>query len=264
MYIRLFFISFMSHFIKNAVIIIPARLNSTRLPEKALININGVAMIVRVLNIAKSLNLCDVYVATDSNKIANVVTANAGKVILTDSNLESGTDRIFQALQKIEQHSHKKYDYIVNLQGDMPNIKPYIIEQALKCAISNQDADIMTVACEFPANSSKNDSPHTAKVALCFNELGDSHKALYFSRSNIPHGNDNKYCQMGLYVYRQQSLQKFASLRQSKLELLEKLEQLRALENDMKIYCTIVKDFPDEVNVIEDVKIVSDELLKRD
>ena len=234
---------------EDTVIIIPARFGSTRLKGKSLADINGIPMVVRVLNIAKNLNLCDVFVATESQKVIEVISNYKGNAILTDENLQSGTDRVYQALNKLE----KKYKYIINLQGDMPDIDGKIIEQIIEKLHKKDDVDILTAVYKI-IDTSWNEKPQCVKAVICFNENENYHKCLYFSRACIPTGNGDKFAHLGIYGYTFNSLSKFVSIQPSKLEKSEKLEQLRALENNLKINAIIVNSFPTSVDVIEDLE----------
>ena len=235
---------------KDTIIAIPARFGSTRLPGKSLADINGLPMVVRVMNIAKQANICDVIVATESQKVVDVVQSFGGEAILTDENLQSGTDRVFQAIQK----TNRNYDYIINLQGDMPNIDGEIIKTIADMLHKRNDIDIATAIYKIkdPSWREKN---QCVKAVIAHNEDENCHKCLYFSRSNIPHGAGDAFAHLGIYGYTRKSLEKFVSLPVSPLEKSEKLEQLRALENGMSIYATIVNSFPISVDIAEDLEM---------
>lgn len=219
----------------NPVIIIPARMASTRLPNKPLAIIGGQPMIVRVMKRAVESGVGRVVVACDGEDIANTISTAGGEAIITDPGLPSGSDRIFQALAMID--PAKKYDIIINVQGDMPCIDPKIIKQAF-LALENAQANIVTLAAEIKDEQEKTD-PSVVKIAM--NGQG---RALYFSRATIPHGEGPLYHHIGIYAYRRAALEKFVSLPPSKLELREKLEQLRALEAGMNIYVSVVDTVP--------------------
>ncbi len=243
----------------DTVIIIPSRYCSTRLEGKPLVDINGTPMIVRVMNIATSLKLCDVYVATDDDRIANTVKNNNGNVVLTDSNLHSGTDRVFQALNKIEKKTKQKFDFIVNLQGDMPNIDGIIIKDIIKTLHKKQskqqkiNRNIITAVYKI-VNQSWRKKPQCVKAIIAHNNKENYHRCLYFSRSDIPSGSGNAYAHLGIYGYTRDSLCKFVKLSASPLEESERLEQLRALENNLEINAVVVDSFPVSVDTKEDLK----------
>ena len=239
----------------KVLIIIPVRLASTRLPNKPLADICGKTMIQRVYEQAVAANLGDVLIACDGEEIANEAQRIGAKFIITDPNLPSGTDRIYAAFQ---QNNFAEYEIIVNLQGDLPNIDPEVIKAAAKAALEN-DCDIATVASKIK-NQDEITNPNVVKIAIAFktDNLG---KALYFSRSAIPYSkSDNSaeyYHHIGIYAYKKSALEKFIKLKPSKLEQRESLEQLRALENDMKIFVKIVKAHPLSVDTKEDLEIIT-------
>jgi len=215
----------------KTAIIIPARIGSTRLPNKPLAMINGKTLIQHCFESAISSNCGDVFVATDSLEIAGIIKAIGGNVLVTPSDLPSGTDRIHNAYKQIG----VEYELIVNLQGDIPNIATSIIQDVIQTAIET-NCDISTAVMKI--------DPQTAQKPSCVKAVltpsGKHYKALYFSRSAIPHNAPHFFEHIGIYVYKAQSLQKFVSLVPSTLEEIEKLEQLRALENNMSIYACIV------------------------
>lgn len=234
----------------DTIIIIPARFNSTRLPGKSLADINGLPMVVRVMKIAESLKLCDVVVATEDKKVVDTVLSHGGKAILTSNNLQSGTDRVFHALKKIG----GKYNYIINLQGDMPNIDGKIIREVITILHKKKDIDILTAVYKI-VDQKWRDKSQCVKAVFAYNKDKNFHKCIYFSRSNIPNGSGDAYAHVGIYGYTKKSLKKFVSLPVSLLEKSEKLEQLRAIENGMSVHTIIVNSFPISVDVLDDLKI---------
>lgn len=238
---------------KNFLIIIPARLASERLPKKPLADICGKSMIQRVYEQALAADLGEVLVACDGEEIAAEVKKFGAKFVITDPNLASGTDRIYAAFKNLE---NKNFAVIVNLQGDLPNIDPQVIRAAAEVAL-NQDCDIATVASKIK-NTSEISNPNVVKIAIAFKEknLG---RALYFSRSAIPFSKNNSddfFHHIGIYAYKKSALEKFVNLAPSMLEKRESLEQLRALENNMKIFVKIVDAHPLSVDTKEDLEIV--------
>lgn len=230
---------------KKVIIIIPARLASTRLPNKPLAMIDGKTMIQRVYEQALKANLGEVFIATDGLEIGNEVKKFGGNYILTNPDLQSGTDRIYSAYKLLKED----FDIIVNVQGDLPNIDPKVITECTNLALES-DCDIATVASKITDISEIN-NPNVAKIALAQNGL-----ALYFSRSAIPFSkniNDDYFHHIGIYAYKKNALEKFVNLTPSPLEKRESLEQLRALENGMKIAVKIVDAHPLSVDTQEDL-----------
>lgn len=231
----------------NAIILIPSRLGSTRLPGKPLADILGREMIIRVIDQGKKAGISDVYVAAAEKEIVSAVEKNGFKAILTDPNHPSGTDRIFEALGKIK----TDFKYIINLQGDLPTIDPKIISDLLKL-IENSDYDIVTAAAQI-TNHEERENPNVVKAIVSWkNDVSGT--ALYFTRATAPHGSDELYHHIGIYIYTREALKKFVALPQSKLEKTEKLEQLRALENDMKIGVLKVDTIPLGVDTRQDLE----------
>ena len=244
---------------KKVLIIIPARLASTRLPNKPLVDICGKSMIRRVYEQAIKANLGEVIIACDGEKIADEAKKIGAKFVITNPSLPSGTDRIYEAYKVL---ARDEFDIILNLQGDLPNIDPQVIRAAFEASL-NQDCDIATVASKIE-NVAEISNPNVVKIAIAFKEknLG---RALYFSRCSIPFSKENKdnfYHHIGIYAYKKSALEKFVNLPQSDLEKQESLEQLRALENDMKIFVKIVEAHPLSVDTKEDLENVRNLILQ--
>lgn len=231
------------------ITIIPVRLASTRLPNKPLADICGKTMIHRVYEQAKKANLGEVLIACDGEEIANEAKRIGAKFVMTDPNLPSGTDRIYQALCEFGGN----FKVVVNLQGDLPNIDPSIISIAASCALKD-DCDIATLACPIRTIEEVL-NPNIVKIARAQNG-----RALYFSRSPIPYSKDiipEQYLHhIGIYAYKKSALEKFVTLSPSTLEKRESLEQLRALENNMNIMVKIVDTLPLSVDTSEDLEFV--------
>ena len=244
--------------------IIPARMASTRLPNKPMADIGGEPMIVRVFKQAQKANLGEVVVACDSTEIAAAITAAGGMAIITDANLPSGTDRIFAALKQLP--NYQQFEIIVNLQGDLPVIDPQVIIAAAEAAV-NSNADIATVASVIK-NSEEINNLNVVKIAIAFSENNKNGQklgqALYFSRAAIPHGVGEYYHHIGIYAYKREALEKFVNLKPSALEMRESLEQLRALENQMKIIVQIVDSHPLSVDTKDDLERVKNFLKLND
>ncbi len=238
--------------------IIPARIGSTRLPRKPLLKINGLPLVIHCLNSAKSTGLfSDVIVATDAKEILDVVEAHGGKGLLTDKGHPSGTDRVFEAASKL---GLGEEDIIVNIQGDQPVVYKDVVEKLIKFLEQRPDVKMSTPAC--PALVEEVQNPNRVKVVQSKDGL-----ALYFSRAPIPYLRDGDtdpgYLRhIGIYAYRNGFLKQFVSLPQGRLEVIEKLEQLRALEFGHKIGVVLVDRAPLDVDTMEDLKAV-EEYLKR-
>ena len=232
----------------SIAIIIPARYASTRLPGKPLIEVNGKSIIQWVYEKAKGSTLADkVIVATDDERIFDEVKGFGGEVMMTSTDHNSGSDRIFEVMA-----ANPGIDIAVNVQGDEPLITPESIDCAINALLSDETADIATLIREID-DESEISNPNVVKVVFDNNQ-----NALYFSRSPIPfHRNKNEaktYAHIGLYAYKKEALAKMTSLPQSSLELAESLEQLRALQNGMKIKTQIVGYKPIGIDTPEDVE----------
>lgn len=234
----------------NPIILIPARMNSTRLPNKPLADINGVPMIVRVWQIAVDANIGRVIVASGDTEISKAIQNEGGEAILTDPALPSGSDRIFAALEKAD--PSKKHDIIINLQGDLPLLERSTITAAYNL-MDNDQVDIGTVAAKIISSEEKL-SPSIVKAIVAWNNDGITGKALYFTRAPAPTGNGPMYHHIGLYTYKRHALERFVKLPISPLEQQEKLEQLRALENGMRIDVALVDTVPFGVDTPEDLE----------
>lgn len=218
----------------NPLILIPARLASTRLPNKPLAMIGDAPMIVQVWKRAVESGVGDVVVACDSQAIGDAVATAGGKYVLTDPDLPSGSDRIHAALQAVD--PEKKYNVVINVQGDMPTLDGSIIASAAQL-LSDPAADIGTLAAIIHDEGEKTD-PAVVKIAL------SGKRALYFSRAAIPAGDGPLLHHIGIYAYRREVLERYVSLPPSPLEIREKLEQLRALEAGMRIDVAVVDAVP--------------------
>lgn len=236
----------------KTAIIIPARYASTRLPGKPLQIIGDKPMILHVAEQASlTKGVDEVWIATDSKEIFNVVKSSGFNVTITDENHQTGTDRIAEANKKIGA------DLVINVQGDEPFINPETIEEALIPLQANKSIHMSTLATPFLSDSEiKN--PNYVKVVTDFNQ-----KALYFSRSVIPFSRDNKedlssgypYLRhIGLYVYRKEVLDHLSSLKPVELETTEKLEQLRALYYGYNIAVVRVNEIALSVDTPEDLE----------
>lgn len=235
--------------------IIPARYGSSRFPGKPLVDISGKPMIQHVFERAMESSLDEIYVATDDQRIVDRVIAFDGNVLLTSPNHPSGTDRCGEASIKLHLDDH---DIIVNIQGDEPFIQKEQID-ALVALFDQPDVEIATLVKPFD-NPLDAQNPNKVKVVF-----SNQHKALYFSRSPIPYPRDSEeityYKHLGIYTYRYQTLKKLITLPISSLEKVEKLEQLRWLENNFSIFVAITDhesiaiDTPEDMHKIHNLEI---------
>jgi 3-deoxy-manno-octulosonate cytidylyltransferase (CMP-KDO synthetase) len=233
----------------SVIVLIPARMASTRLPGKPLAEIAGEAMIVHVLRRAQAAKLGPVVVATDSAEIAAAVDKSGGQAVMTRADHASGSDRIFEALGKADPRGEA--NIVVNVQGDLPTIDPVQIAAALG-PLSDPAVDIATLAAEITKPAERT-NPNVVKIAGT--PVGPSRlRALYFSRATVPAGDGPLYHHIGLYAYRRAALERFVTLPASVLEQREKLEQLRALEAGMRIDVAIVDAVPLGVDTPEDLE----------
>lgn len=232
----------------QAIILIPARMASTRLPGKPLADIHGKPMIVHVLERAESSGF-PAYVAAAEPEIAQAVEKAGGKAVLTDPNHPSGTDRIYEALTRID--PGKQYDIVVNVQGDLPRLAPELINQAV-ALLADPQVDIATLVAPITDEEERH-NPNVVKAVIAFPPATAHGKALYFTRATAPYGKGDHYHHIGLYAYRRSALERFVALPPSPLEQREKLEQLRALENGMHIEAGIASSVPIGVDTPEDL-----------
>lgn len=231
------------------LVLIPARMAATRLPGKPLLDIAGLPMIVHVLQRAEAAGIGRVAVATDSPDIAVAVMAHGGEAVMTRADHPSGSDRIFEAVGKLDPGG--KADIIVNLQGDFPTIHPDNIRSVL-APLEDPAVDIATLAALIHTEE-ESTNPNVVKAVGSLVSPGRL-RALYFTRASAPHGDGPRYHHIGLYAYRRAALQRFVSLPPSPLEQQEKLEQLRALEAGMRIDIGIVDTVPRGVDTPADLE----------
>lgn len=228
------------------LIIIPARMGSSRLPGKPLADIHGLPMIVHVMRCAENAEAARVCVACAEQEIADAVIAAGGEAVMTPADLPSGTDRVRVAADILD--PDKEHDIIVNVQGDMPTLDPRLVSDVIRALGGNDDCDIATAVVATDCQREKQD-PNVVKAVI-----GENGRALYFSRANTPSGDGPVFHHIGLYAYRRASLEKFCQLPPSPLEIRERLEQLRALENGMIIHAAIVDAAPHGVDTPEDLE----------
>jgi 3-deoxy-manno-octulosonate cytidylyltransferase (CMP-KDO synthetase) len=234
---------------QNPIVVIPARLASTRLPNKPLAEIAGAPMIVQVWRRAIESRVGPVLVAADSAAIAEAIQAAGGEAVLTDPALPSGSDRICAALVLFD--PARRFDVVVNLQGDLPTIEPESVRAAL-LPLQDEAVDIATLAARI-SREEERDDPNVVKAVG--SPLGPTRlRALYFTRATAPWGEGDLYHHIGLYAYRRAALERFVALAPSALERREKLEQLRALEAGMRIDVEIIGAAPLGVDTPRDLE----------
>ena len=223
----------------NPLIMIPARMAATRLPDKPLADIGGKAMIVRAYEQA-ALSGLPVAVAAGDQAIVDTIEAIGGTAILTDPELPSGSDRIRAALEAID--PDRRFDAIINLQGDMPFAHPGLATACAALLNGQPDCDIATLVAR-EADVSDRSNPDVVKAVLAVND-GERHgRALYFTRSTL-YGDAPVWRHIGLYGYRREALMRFCAAPPSPLEKREKLEQLRALEMGLQIWASVIDEAP--------------------
>jgi len=243
---------------KNTVIIIPTRLAAKRFPNKPLANINNVPMIIHVHNQAKKSKVGEVFVATPDKEIFNIVNDNGGNAILTEKNHASGSDRVYEVYSKVLKNS---FDLIINLQGDMPNIKSNTISK-LKILMENSNCDIGTLASDIVDNEEIT-NPNVVKVHTDQPLKDDSFlKAKDFFRVKKDLINKNIYHHLGLYIFTKEALTRYVKLKRSKLEIERSLEQMRAIENNFIVKVGLSRSLPLSVDTEEDLLKVQKEMEK--
>jgi 3-deoxy-manno-octulosonate cytidylyltransferase (CMP-KDO synthetase) len=233
---------------RHVLILIPARMAASRLPGKPLADIAGEPMIVHVMRRAEAAAIGPVAVATDSEAIAACVEKAGGRAVMTRADHGSGSDRIFEALRSVDPECQA--EIIVNLQGDLPALAPADIAACL-LPLADSAVDIATLAAEI-SDARERTNPHVVKV-VGSRVAPQRLRALYFTRADAPAGEGPSYHHIGIYAYRRAALARFVGLPASPLERREKLEQLRALEDGMRIDVTVVDAVPLGVDTAEDL-----------
>ncbi len=234
----------------NSIIIIPSRLASTRLPQKPLIKINNKTLIMHVYEKAIRSQIGKVYVATCDKEIASEVKKNGGNFIMTSINHSTGTDRVFEASQKLDL---KDIDFIMNIQGDEPMINPLDIRNLNNLSKEN-NFNISTLAYNIEKKEDY-DNKNIVKV-ITKNKISDNSatEALNFQRVIKENRSSNIYHHFGIYLYKYSALKKFVNFKKSENETKEKLEQLRAIDNNMKINVILAKYFSSGIDTKKDLE----------
>jgi 3-deoxy-manno-octulosonate cytidylyltransferase (CMP-KDO synthetase) len=221
----------------RTLIVIPARMSASRLPGKPMVDIGGEPMIAHVWRRAVEAEAGRVVVATDADEVVGAIEALGGEALLTRPDHASGSDRVFEAVTRVDPEA----ELVVNLQGDLPTLEPRLI-RACVAPLGAAGADIATLAAEI-VEPDECTNPNVVKVVGT--PLGENRlRALYFTRATAPYGEGPLYHHIGIYAYRREALQRFVALPPSPLETREKLEQLRALEAGMRIDVAIVDTVP--------------------
>lgn len=233
----------------STLVLIPARMAATRLPGKPLADIGGRPMIVHVADRARESGVGRVVVAADSQEIVAAVAAAGHEAVMTGSHHQVGSDRIFEALEKLD--PGKEVETVINLQGDLPTIEPALVRAALD-VVGDPAVDIGTLGVEIEREEEKT-NPNVVKI-VGTPIAQDRLRALYFTRATAPHGDGPLYHHIGIYSWKRDALARFVALPQSTLEKREKLEQLRALEAGMRIDAAIVRSVPLGVDTPQDLE----------
>lgn len=231
------------------MIIIPARIGSSRFPNKVLADIGGMPMVVRTAKAVEDID--DVVIATDSQEVIDIASQYDIKAVLTSSEHQSGTDRIYEAVQKLNLDEN---EIIINVQGDEPFIETEVVEAIYNLTKKNQDNDrIMMNSCYKIISNPEADDPNIVKVVTDTEDI-----ALYFSRAKIPYPRDHHFDtykgHLGIYGFTVKSLRNFCMLRPAPLEEIEKLEQLRALYHGYQVAMTEVNTESFGIDTLEDLQ----------
>ncbi len=229
----------------SALIIIPARMASTRLPGKPLVDIAGQPMIVHVLRAAEAANAGPVLVACAEDDVQQAVEQAGGHAVMTDADLPSGSDRVRQAADRFD--PEQAFDIVVNVQGDMPTLVPELLKIIIQPLLDDAQLDIVTAAVKTSDPREVSD-PNVVKAVVA-----SSGRALYFTRTAAPSGDGPVLHHLGIYAYRRSALSQFCDMPPSPLEKRERLEQLRALEAGMSVHVCLVDAAPHGVDTEADL-----------
>lgn len=228
----------------NPIVLIPARMAATRLPGKPLADIEGQPMIVRVLRQAEAAGVGPVAVAAGDSEIVDAVRAAGGTAVLTDPDLPSGSDRIVAALAELDPGG--RHDVVVNLQGDIPFVKPAAVAAVARLLEAEPACDLSTVMVA-EADPSERTNPDIPKVVAAMQPDGRTARCLYFTRS-VLYGDGPVWLHHGIYGFRREALLRFTAAQPSPLEKRERLEQLRALEMGMQVWAAVIDEAPISVD----------------
>jgi len=232
------------------IVVIPARMASTRLPGKPLADIAGAPMIVHVWRRAMEADVGPVVVACAEAAIADAVEAAGGTAVLTRPDHPSGSDRIFEAVARVDPDG--RHDVVVNLQGDLPTVDPAVVRAVLE-PLGDPEVDIATLVSPI-AEAGERDNPNVVKAVVSLAADANVGRAIYFSRAAVPWGEGAHFHHIGIYAYRRAALTRFVALKPGVIEQRERLEQLRALENGMRIDAAVVDTVPFGVDTPGDLE----------
>jgi len=233
----------------NPIVVIPARMASTRLPGKPLADLHGRPMIVHVLDRGREAGIGPVAVACAESVIADAVRAAGGTAVLTDPALPRGSDRVYAALRELD--PSRRHDVVVNLQGDLPTLPPVFLSDVLR-PLEDSSFDIGTLVARI--TTAEEVTLASVPKAVCGFDGRKIAPALYFSRAPVPWGEGPLWHHVGVYAFRREALERFVALPESPLERREGLEQLRALEAGMRIGCVEVPFAPFGVDIPADLE----------
>jgi len=252
---------------QRPLLLIPARMGATRLPGKPLLDIGGAPMIVQVWRRAMESKIGPVAVACDGEEIATVIKKAGGEAVVTKPDHPSGSDRIWEALDKYEkakavvEKGLGEFDAIINVQGDLPTLDPKLIKAAYDL-LQDPTVDIGTLAAAIGKEEEKQ-ADHIVKAVIDMKEGGKKGRALYFSRLPTPGGAGPMYHHIGLYAYRREALARFVMTKPTPLEQREKLEQLRALALSLRIEVAVIDTVPLGVDTPADLEMARKMLGKK-
>jgi 3-deoxy-manno-octulosonate cytidylyltransferase (CMP-KDO synthetase) len=241
------------------LILIPARMASTRLPGKPLADIHGAPMIIHVWNRAREALAGRVAVAAAEREIVDAVLDAGGEAVLTDPNHPSGSDRIFEALLRLD--PERRHQVVVNVQGDLPTLDPALVRGVVE-TLMQSGADLATLVTEI-VDEAERANPNVVKAVVALPSNRSQGRALYFTRATAPWGEGPLYHHIGIYAYRRAALERFVKLPPSPLEMREKLEQLRALEAGMSVAVRLVDAVPLGVDTPADLERARDIIGRR-
>lgn len=240
----------------DCLVVIPARMGSTRFPGKVLALLDGKPIVRWCYDAARAAAVGPVLVATEDARVAKVVESFGGQAAMTSADCVSGTDRVWETVKKYKNEA----PFVINLQGDQPLIRPATIKAVARVLKENASADMATAVMRL-CDDARAANPNVVKAVVAKNG-----RCLYFSRSPVPFPRDGmapqRWEHLGIYGFKRKSLERFVTLPPSALEKVESLEQLRALEEGLSIYAAVVEDAPVAVDVPEDLRL-AETLLRR-
>ncbi len=240
----------------RSLIVIPARLAATRYPNKPLADIHGKPMIVHCLARALEADIGPVLVAAGDVEIADAVREAGGQAVMTDPNLPSGSDRVWAAVQEFDPEG--RFDVLVNMQGDLPALDPQVL-RALAAPLADPEIDIATSVSVIEDEEDRH-NPNVVKAIVGFRPGARQARALAFTRATAPWGPGDHYYHFGIYAFRRAALARFVTLPKGVLEARENLEQMRALEDGMRIEAVLFDTAPLTVDAPEDLPPVLEAL----